>query len=59
MRSLFRQVCLLEAEARLNGVDHSEDEQPVVPSHHPATVMEETELVQVGGEMDIDTEMMH
>ncbi|KAI5844218.1 ChaC-like protein [Tricharina praecox] len=59
VRSLFRQVCLLEAEARLNGVDHSEDEQPVVPSHHPATVMEETELVQVGGEMDIDTEMMH
>jgi len=51
VRSLFRQVCLLEAKAKLNGVDHSAEEPPALPGH-PTTVMEETEVVEVGGNMD-------
>jgi len=56
VRSLFRQVSLFEAEARLDGIDHSAEAQQVVPGH-PAQVMEETELVEAGGSMDIDTEV--
>jgi cation transport protein ChaC len=44
VRSLFRKVCILEAEAKLSGFDEEKEELP----EGPTTAVEETEP-EVGG----------